>query len=210
MHCSHPQHLFPNGSHQRRLHHYWMRIVGLLWYVILQLDIPTYTHFSFPVGTLHAFMKRRRQFSELLASNSNLTFNRYFRLMALSTTSLMLLIPISSYGIYLNVTSQPLGPWRGWSDTHFDFGRVQHIPAIIWRANERTVIANELNRWLSPVCAFIFFINFGVASEARRHYRTAFWFVAGRLGFKPQARSEKAGMQTVGYVGLLHRPPSFY
>ena len=128
--------------------------------------------------------------------------------MALSTTSLLLLIPISSYGIYLNVTSQPLGPWRSWSDTHFDFGRIEQIPAIVWRASPRAVVANELNRWIAPACSFIFFAYFGVASEARRHYSKAFWFVASKLGFEPRHRNEKAGLQSLGYVGSFsHRDP---
>lgn len=120
--------------------------------------------------------------------------------MALSTTSLLLLIPISSYGIYLNVTTQPLGPWRSWSDTHFDFGRIEQIPAIVWRSSHTSVVAHELNRWLSPACAIIFFIYFGVASEARRNYVTAFWFVLGKFGIKPKPKSQKTGMQPLGYV----------
>ncbi|KAM5538796.1 hypothetical protein V8D89_007518 [Ganoderma adspersum] len=162
------------------------------------------------VLSLLAFNKRRAQFNEFLTSKkSSLTISRYFRLMALSTTSLMLLIPISSYGIYLNVTSQPLGPWRSWSDTHFDFGRIEQVPAIVWRSNPRSVIANELNRWLSPACALIFFMWFGIASEARRHYNAAFWFVAGKFGFKPQFRNEKAGLQSLANTPSPTKTASF-
>ena len=118
--------------------------------------------------------------------------------MALSTTSLLLSIPIASYSIYLNATTQPIGPWVSWADTHFDFGRVEQVPAILWRWNHTTVVVRELNCWLAPACAFIFFVYFGVATEARRNYRAAFWFVAGKLGFKPTTRNEKAGMQTLG------------
>ncbi|KAI0702580.1 fungal pheromone STE3G-protein-coupled receptor, partial [Earliella scabrosa] len=145
------------------------------------------------------FNRRRAQFNEFLSSKkSSLTLSRYFRLMALTTSSLLLIIPISAYGIYLNVTTQPLGPWRSWDDTHFDFGRVQHIPAIRWRANPQSVTVNELNRWLSPACAIIFFLWFGVASEARRNYRKAYWFVMGKFGVKPKSKTEKGGMQPIG------------
>ncbi|EJF59104.1 STE3-domain-containing protein [Dichomitus squalens LYAD-421 SS1] len=151
------------------------------------------------VLSLLAFNKRRAQFNEFLSSKkSSLTLSRYFRLMALSTTSLLLLIPISSYGIYLNTTTSPLGKWISWSDTHFDFGRIEQIPAIVWRASSTSVIAHELNRWLSPACALIFFVYFGIASEARRHYRTAFWFVVDRVGRKISLKSEKTGLQSLG------------
>ncbi|KAJ3010642.1 hypothetical protein NUW54_g2417 [Trametes sanguinea] len=138
--------------------------------------------------SLLEFNRRRAQFNELLASkNSSLTLGRYFRLMALSMTSLVLLIPVSSYGIYLNVTAQPLGPWISWSDTHFDFGRIEQIAAVMWRINPSAVVVHELNRWLSPACAIIFFIYFGVASEARRHYREAARFLLGKCGLRSSA-----------------------
>lgn len=123
--------------------------------------------------------------------------------MALSTTSLLLMIPISSYGIYLNTTAQALGPWISWSDTHFDFGRIEQIAAVDWRSSQSSIVAHELNRWLSPACAFIFFVYFGVASEARRNYKKAFWFILDKFGMKPTLRTEKSGLQSLGYVLLF-------
>ncbi|KAM5538303.1 hypothetical protein V8D89_008034 [Ganoderma adspersum] len=151
------------------------------------------------VLSLLAFNRRRAQFSEFLSSRkSSLTLGRYFRLMALSTTSLLLMIPISSYGIYLNITTQPLGPWRSWSDTHFDFGRVEHIPAIIWRASQSSIVAHELNRWLAPACSSIFFLYFGVASEARRNYSVAFRFVMAQFGDARPEKGKKPEMKRLG------------
>ncbi|KAI0656225.1 STE3-domain-containing protein [Cubamyces menziesii] len=153
------------------------------------------------VLTLLEFNRRRAQFNEFLSSKrSSLTLGRYFRLMALSTTSLLLMIPISSYGIYLNVTTQPLGPWVSWSDTHFDFDRIEQVAAVMWRSSHTSVVVHELNRWLSPACAFIFFMYFGVASEARRNYSKAFWFVMGKFGLKPNTRSQKSGLQSLSNV----------
>lgn len=148
------------------------------------------------VLSLTAFAKRRAQFNALLASkNSSLTFGRYFRLMALATTELMLTIPLSSYIIYLNATAAPLGPWISWSNTHYAFSRVDQIPALLWRQNHQLVIAEELGRWIDPACAFIFFAYFGFAGEARRHYKEAIWFVASRLGFSRPWGS--TGMQSL-------------
>ncbi|KAI8968750.1 STE3-domain-containing protein [Trametes punicea] len=163
------------------------------WPLVLGLIASVYC-----VLSLLEFNRRRAQFNEFLSSNkSSLTLGRYFRLMALSTTSLLLMIPVSSYGIYLNVTAQPLGPWVSWSDTHFDFERIEQIAAVAWRSSRTSVVVHELNRWLSPACAFIFFLYFGVASEARRNYYKAFWYVLGKFGVMPATRNEKSGLQSL-------------
>lgn len=111
------------------------------------------------------------QFHELMNSNKcNLTSGRYFRLMALATTEIMLTIPITTFTIYLNLTAGPLKPWISLTDTHTDISRVDQFPAAVWRTNRQFVIGQELTRWQSPACACIFFAYFGMSKEARRHY----------------------------------------
>lgn len=133
--------------------------------------------------TLRAFIRRSAQFSELLTSNSALTVNRYLRLMALATTELLCTTPFAAYSIYLNLTTQPLNPYRGWEDVHFHYSQVDQFPAVIWHLSRQTVISMELNRWLVVACAFIFFGFFGFAEEARRNYRALFIRIAKLLGF---------------------------
>lgn len=110
----------------------------------------------------------------MLASNSSLTINRYFRLMALATTELLCTTPFASFSIYLNLTAQPVHPYLGWADTHFDFSRVQQIPATLWHLSRGTVVSLELSRWLMVTCALVFFGFFGFAAEARRNYQVFF------------------------------------
>ncbi|TFY56929.1 hypothetical protein EVJ58_g7331 [Rhodofomes roseus] len=142
--------------------------------------------------SLRAFAQRRAQFREFLsASNPSLTFGRYFRLMALATTELLFTIPVTSYAIYLNATTQPIEPWVSWSYVHYEFSRVQLVPSVIWRMDRQLVVALELGQWLNPLCALVFFAYFGLAEEARRHYKAAFWAVARRLGVQPRERSRK-------------------
>lgn len=142
------------------------------------------------VLSLIAFLKRRAQFNAFLSSNkSSLSFSRYFRLMALACTELMLSVPLSTFVIYLNATAEPVGPWISWSNTHFGFSRVDQIPALLWRQNHQLVVAQELARWVDPACALIFFAYFGVADEARRHYRDAFRYVMSKLGFSSASSS---------------------
>lgn len=148
---------------------------ALLILLVSSTDIPL-------VLSLKAFYNRRKQFKEFIQSNTSLTVNRYFRLMALATTELICTTPFASYSIYLNLTTETVNPYRGWSDTHFDYSRVGQIPATIWHLNHQTVISIELTRWLVVACALLFFGFFGFAEEARKHYRAAFSLVTSRLG----------------------------
>lgn len=130
-------------------------------------------------------MKRRAQFSQFLATNSSLSVNRYFRLMSLATAELIFNIPISSYGLYLNVTLRPIYRWVSWSDTHFDYWNTGKFPAALWRLSPQTTTNLELTRWSIVLCAVVFFGFFGFAEEARKNYRAAYWVIAKRFGVKP-------------------------
>ncbi|KAJ7182471.1 pheromone A receptor-domain-containing protein [Mycena crocata] len=129
-------------------------------------------------------MKRRAQFNQFLSASPSLTAHRYFPLMALATIELLFNTPIS-YGLYLNITQSPIQPWISWDNTHFDFGGIEQMPAVLWRSSQQTVIAVELNRWAQVFCALVFFAFFGFAAEASKHYRLSFWAVARRFGCAP-------------------------
>ncbi|KAJ7182462.1 pheromone A receptor-domain-containing protein [Mycena crocata] len=151
-----------------------------LWPNVLNVISGTYS-----ILTIRAFMKRRAQFNQFLSASPSLTAHRYFRLMALATIELLFNTPISSYGLYLNITQSPIQPWISWDNTHFDFGGIEQIPAVLWRSSQQTVIAVELSRWAQVFCALVFFAFFGFAAEARKHYRLAFWAVAKHFGCTP-------------------------
>ncbi|KAH9911223.1 fungal pheromone STE3G-protein-coupled receptor [Fomitopsis serialis] len=155
------------------------------WPVVLGLISACYC-----VLSLRSFYLRRAQFREFLSSSkTSLTFGRYFRLMALATTELLFTIPISGYAIYLNATTLSMEPWISWSYVHYQFSRVEQVPSVVWRSDRSLVVALELGQWLNPLCALIFFAYFGIAEEARRHYKEAFWFIACRLGYSQRSRN---------------------
>nr|BAE47138.1 RCB1 [Pholiota nameko] len=132
--------------------------------------------------TLRAFMRRRAQFSQLISSTASLSINRYFRLMCLATCEIIFTVPLSSYGLYLNITTKPIYRWISWSDTHFDWYTIGAFPAILWRSNSLVVIPLELNRWSIILCALVFFAFFGFAGEARKHYLIVLRAIVNRLG----------------------------
>jgi pheromone a factor receptor len=151
---------------------------------------------SSSVLSILAFARRRAQFSEFLSSNTSLTVSRYFRLMALAMTDICCTTPLSISVIVLNATSGPLHPWRGWSDTHFDFSRVGQIPAAFWHADHMVVVSLELSRWLVPACAIVFFMFFGLAHEARGHYHRTYLTIARVFGLSREQKVDPS-------VGIL-------
>ncbi|KAI3609865.1 pheromone receptor STE3_Mr4.1 [Moniliophthora roreri] len=151
-----------------------------MWPILLGCVSLTYSCLN-----LHSFYKRRAQFSQLVATTSAMNTSRYLRLMVLSIVDIMFTLPLGSYLVYVSTNGVPLLPWISWEDTHFNFGRVGLVPALFWRNNSQLSISIEFNRWLGPFCAFLFFALFGFASEAKKNYRLAFWWIAKKLGFQP-------------------------
>nr|AVI69658.1 pheromone receptor [Cyclocybe aegerita] len=141
--------------------------------------------------TLRAFMRRRAQFSQFLSSNASLTVNRYFRLMSLATIELLFNLPITTYGLYLNITGRPIYPWKSWSDIHFDWYTIDTFPAALWRSSTLMVVNLELSRWSMIFCALVFFGFFGFAEEARKNYRVAYWAIAKHFGIVPPSMPAK-------------------
>ncbi|KIM42060.1 hypothetical protein M413DRAFT_445231 [Hebeloma cylindrosporum] len=150
------------------------------------------------VLTLRAFMHRRAQFNQFLTSNTSLTVNRYFRLMCLATAEILFTLPISTYGLYLNISMKPIYPWKSWSDTHFGWYIIDTFPAVLWRRSGMAVATLELSRWSLVLCALIFFGFFGFADEARKNYRLIYWSIARRFGVVPP--SNPKSNQLKGFV----------
>lgn len=134
------------------------------------------------VLSLRSFAHRRLEFSQMLSLNSTFTVSRYFRLMGLAMTEICATTPLAVFIIWLNATAAPIGPWRSWEDTHYNFSRIEQIPAVLWRQNQLTVISIELSRWLNPLCSFTFFAFFGFAHESLKNYRLAWNWFTQKLG----------------------------
>ena len=139
--------------------------------------------------TLRIFLKRRRQFNELLASNSNLSFNRYMRLMALCSVDILCTIPLVIFLIVFDCTENPRYVWRGLADLHLGFSRVGQWPALLWTAPSGSIWINTCQNWFTIIYGILFFCWFGLAEEARTHYRSAFTTIAKKLGYSTAGSS---------------------
>ena len=153
------------------------------------------------VMTLKAFFERRKRFSELMASNEHLTCNRYFRLMGLAALDVLFTIPLTTYNI-INNYKQDFYTWRGFADLHSNFGRVDQYPAVIWRADPQGVSIMNFRLWTPIACALAFFLCFGFADEAIKHYK----MVLSALGIKLDRNtvdSRSTSSRSSGYVSSL-------
>jgi pheromone a factor receptor len=123
--------------------------------------------------------------------------------MALAMTDICATIPLGIFMIWLNASATTVEPWISWADTHFNFSRVEQIPAFLWRSNHLLVVAVEFSRWISPICSFIFFGFFGFASESRRNYRLAWRWAGKQLPFL--RRTSTSPNKSIGCVGHIFR-----
>ena len=115
--------------------------------------------------------------------------------MALACTEILCTTPLAILSIVVNATAAPVAPWVSWEETHYGFDRVGQVPAVVWRSNHAIVLGLSLTKWSSVVCAFIFFLFFGFAAEARKHYSSAFTklLLVCRLKKPASPHAEKSG-----------------
>jgi pheromone a factor receptor len=143
----------------------------------------------YSVLIIRSFYLRSVEIKAVMSTNNTITFNRYFRLMALATVDLLLTIPFSAYIVYANLKFGKVSPWISWERTHFGFSRINQIPAHIWRSRTDTQFSVEFSRWAVVACGFSFFMFFGFAEEAIKNYRKAYACLASRLGTKVSSTS---------------------
>ncbi|KAH6890840.1 pheromone B alpha 1 receptor [Coprinopsis sp. MPI-PUGE-AT-0042] len=149
------------------------------------------------VLSIRKFKKRHAQFAELLSGHSNLSSNRYLRLMALASTDVLMVVPLGCWALALNIKGG-IHPWLGWEDTHQGFSRVDQIPSMIWRLSPSNEFSLEFTRWIIVVCALVFFGFFGFADEALKNYRSAASTVAKKVGYSSTFSSTSTATASTG------------
>lgn len=174
----------------------WPLLIGLISMTYCRASLANLIHLnanSILVLTLRSFAHRRLEFGQFLSSNTTLTLSRYFRLMGLAMTEICATTPFAVFVIWLNATAAPIGPWRSWADTHFNYSRVEQFPAVVWRQDHLAVVSMEFSRWITPLCSFTFFAFFGFAHESMRHYRLIWNYLRKSFGFPSHnAKQSKA------------------
>jgi pheromone a factor receptor len=113
--------------------------------------------------------------------------SRYFRLMALAATHVFFIFPVDLFGTFSHLFFAPRKPWISWADTHQHLGQVRFTSHEVFSAQPRVKDLSNLARWEIVYSPFLFFMFFGLSSEARQDYKRIFWRIATPLGLKPPA-----------------------
>ena len=115
---------------------------------------------------IRASFKRRAEFRNL---NPDLTCSSYWRLIALTSATSILAIPMASLDISLKVSLGQVIPWVSWAETHRGYFRVSQYPRALM--DPADVLSLELCRWVAICSAFVFFGFFGFSKVAKKNYR---------------------------------------
>ncbi|QRV97742.1 STE3-type pheromone receptor [Ceratobasidium sp. AG-Ba] len=153
--------------------------------------------------TIRAFLKTRRQFSKVLSeSGAGLSLSRFFRLMALAATDMVCALPLSLYFLIADPLTAQYLPWVSWSVTHKYINEVDVVTyEVMQAADQQSKVLIGLNRWTIPGCSFLFFMYFGLSTEAVKQYKRIFWKIAAPFGFKPPVSEPRT--QTVSWTKRL-------
>jgi pheromone a factor receptor len=94
----------------------------------------------------------------------------------LSAIDIIITIPFNIWYamMYLKIS---LLPWPGWKFIHNDWSQIKVITAAELKRHPRLFYQFEVTRWMCVVYGLVFFIFFGVAAEARKHYTSAWQYV---------------------------------
>lgn len=117
-------------------------------------------------------IRRQLELKELFSEYKNLNPSRYLRLLILAGADVLITMPLAAW-VTAATAKTGIYPWISWEDTHYGFSRIDHFPAYFWRANPFGAATIEFTRWAPVVSALVFFAFFGLADEARIHYRSA-------------------------------------
>jgi len=100
----------------------------------------------------------------------------------LSGVDLLMTIPFNTW-VY--TTWFPVHPWMGWTAVHSEISHVFTLSITVWwgRPELRSV---EGIRWISVVCALVFFLLFRFTDKARGYYTSSLilQYIAKKIGYQ--------------------------
>jgi hypothetical protein len=170
-------------------------LVSLSHLILTKADL-----WCFPVLAIRALFKTRRQYSQVLSgAESDLNMTRYFRLMALAVIEVFLKFPSTLFAAVYTFSASQIRPWVSWADTHQYSSQVRVYSYEVFSAQPGDKRIFNLSLWSTVGDAFLFFMFFGLSSEARQDYKQIFSRIATLLGIKPTAPKPQ---NSVRYVHL--------
>ncbi|KZV72479.1 fungal pheromone STE3G-protein-coupled receptor [Peniophora sp. CONT] len=137
------------------------------------------------------FFCHNRDINRFLRSNNSVTRANYFRVLALASIDIAVMLPVGIVDIAIFVILQgeeygsiPFYP--GWDKVHSNW------EPLVYAYNGRKVHAYySFTHWTSPLLSFIIFALFGLTPEARATYRRCTCAIARRFGWRSTGRTRE-------------------
>jgi Pheromone A receptor len=129
---------------------------------------------------------RGREVKSILGTSTgspDYNYNHYIRLFILSGIDMAIIaaIPFNiwHFTTYFQV---PILPWPGWKAIHSNWSQIPTLTTAYLRSTHGIGMFYqfEINRWMSVVYGYLFFLFFGVTAEARKRYASA-WQYASKI-----------------------------
>nr|AGL07748.1 pheromone receptor [Lentinula edodes]AGL07763.1 pheromone receptor [Lentinula edodes] len=130
-----------------------------------------------------ALIAYHRMYKYMLDTQYSPTFHRQTTLsvsflwfLTLGIISILCSISYAVFVVYFNATASADGfvYWKSWKLTHLDIKAVNIYDENEWRGDMMTEFLLEANRWIFVGLALLYFVFFGLTSEARRRKKWMF------------------------------------
>ena len=122
---------------------------------------------------------------------------KYFRSLVLGCVDAVALLPSQTLDLVINVhflrQSGDAVFYPGWTVVHSDWAPIS-TPANIWKSSVWTVFDVRWSEWINPFFGVLFFLLFGVTTEARESYKRMFWAAANCFGYTPQVQARASNI----------------
>lgn len=121
--------------------------------------------------------------NEFLSSSGSMSHNTYLRILALGCLDVFVTLPIGVLGLAVDIKENRIVFYQGWTTIH-SFWEPQQVTKEMWTVTPFGTFDVKWNEWISVFFALVFFVLFGLTSEAREKYRRVLRFVLRPVGLK--------------------------
>ncbi|KLO07060.1 fungal pheromone STE3G-protein-coupled receptor [Schizopora paradoxa] len=162
--------------------------------------------------TLRVFLRHRKEMNGFLSTDQGNTHSKYYRLVVVACLDTLFNVPVLLTCVIMAIAEGQADilnhPYISWKNVHDGAGgnapglslsSIVQEPASDWDTDRWTVFSLKWNEWVYVLQAMIFFGVFGTTPEMRRYYRSAFWFIPERLGYKRRQESQTETLSDVAF-----------
>ncbi|WVF70103.1 hypothetical protein IAT40_004891 [Kwoniella sp. CBS 6097] len=167
--------------------------VASVFAVTLWTPVITIIAAIYGIVAIKLFLSRRLQFQTILkSSRSGLDNRHYIRLLALASVDIVIGLPFTLFGLVKDIQQRMSYP--SWQWVHANWSRVDIYQADQYMASGAIITNLMLPRWLPALLAIIFFLFFGVSTDAIGEYSRWLHWLHEHCGLASSSRREQLPM----------------